>query len=59
MKYNNQLIAKAEKEIKLRKSELAASEIASKHSQSYEALMNAYNDEAEQSLPDFKASPFN
>lgn len=28
------------------------------HSDSYQALMNAYNDDQNQSLPDFKASPF-
>jgi hypothetical protein len=55
-KYNNQLIAKAEREIKQRRSEMRT-----KGSKSYKDLMNAYNDGdyANQSVPDFKASPFN
>lgn len=45
-KYNNQLIAKAEKEIKQRRSEAASQErLTDTGSKSYLALMNAYNDE--------------
>ena len=51
-KYNNQLIAKAEREIKERRSEMATGP------KSYKDLMNAYNDDFNQSLPDFKAAPF-